>query len=91
MDYWVSSPELTDMLEAVLPDQEAFDFLDLSKKFIRRVLLHNELIFVYRDSKGIHRLELKPIIQELERILITAKEFLSTIEGKEIYFIRPQY
>ncbi|WP_340104906.1 hypothetical protein [Rhodohalobacter sp. 8-1] len=87
IDNWVGSENT--ILEIVLDNRRAFDYLDVNSKNVKRVLLQEELIFVSeKRDESKFELELEPLITEIRRI---GEEATSWIDDSSPYnFIYPE-
>ena len=87
IDTWVGRDGA--ILEVVLDNRARFDYLRVNEKYVKRVLLQEELIFVSEKRDGSKfELELGPLFEEIKRI---GEEATNWIEGSSPYhFIYPQ-
>jgi|GEM_PF-4038456 len=91
-DHWLNDiDKYNGMVESVLPNRKAFDYLNDSKKFIRRIILKEELIFIYQVNDEIRELELNPILEEIHKIRVNTEAALKTLEkgNNNFHIIRP--
>src|SRR5690606_8678743 len=69
IDNWVGGDAA--ILETVLDNRSAYDYLEVPKKRVKRILIQEDLVFV--SEKGdctIFELELAPLYEELKKELV---------------------
>lgn len=64
------------LLEAVFPDRASFNFLSGSWH-VRRVLIHDKMIFITQGQQGIEETELRSLADEVQAIRGRAEAYLS--------------
>ena len=92
-DYWLNeNNSFSGMIEAVFPNRKSFEYINSERHFIRRVLLKEELIFIFQSGQEKKEFELKPLIEELELILKNTEKYLNKLETEDngLHFIRPE-
>jgi len=91
-DHWINDNDnYNGMLESVLKDRKSFNYLQDSKKFVRRVLLLKERIFIYQVNTEIREIELNPVLEELDEIRKKIEKNLNDLENgsNDFYLFRP--
>jgi len=87
IDNWVGNK--TTILEMVLDNREAYNFMRVNEKRVKRVLLQKELIFISEKRNGTQfELELQPLFNEVKRIGKEAEEWIKN--SSPYHFIYPQ-
>jgi hypothetical protein len=56
------------ILQMVFNDRKGFEYFDLKKWYIKRVLIMDEMIFIYQNQEAKKELLLMPIFDEVKRI-----------------------
>ncbi len=87
IDNWVCS-ENQNLLEIVLPDRAAFNFMRASEKRVKRVLILDEFVFV-SENKDESQLELSlwSLHDEVQRVATVASNWIT--ENSPYHFIYP--
>jgi hypothetical protein len=77
MDRWIDKGSSHTVLEAVLPNRDAYEFLGNRNERIKRVLIMDRLTFISeaRDSSKFE-LSLRPVFEEVERIGHAAESWM---------------
>ncbi len=87
MDNWVGG-ENQNFLEIVLADRAGFNFMRVSEKRVKRVLIFDELVFVSEKKDGSQfELSLRPLHDEVQRIAREASRWVA--ENSPYHFIYP--
>jgi hypothetical protein len=88
IDNWVSGDN-KNLIEAVLPDRDSYNFMRVSEKSVKRVLILNELVFVSEKNDGSKfELRLQPLHEEVQRITAKAQEWI--VASSPYNFIYPR-
>lgn len=88
IDNWVSA-NAAEIMEIVLPDRDAYNFMRGDEKRVRRVLLKKEYVFMSENRDGSKfELELRPLVQEVARIESEATKWINT--KSPYHFVYPQ-
>lgn len=87
IDNWIGQEEQT-ILEIVLTDRSAYEYLDADRKRVKRILLEKEMIFISENRDGSQlELMLSPVAQEAYRIATAAGEWVAN--ESPYYFLYP--
>lgn len=87
IDNWVGG-ESKNLLETVLPDRDSYNFMRVSEKRVKRVLILDELVFV-SEKKDASKfdLSLRPLHEEVQRIAAEAQKWITA--SSPYHFIYP--
>lgn len=89
IDNWVSK-DATDILEAVFPNRQGYQYLRGNDKRVRRVLLQQEYIYISENRDGSKfELEINPLINEIVRIGAESAKWIN--ENSPYHFVYPQF
>jgi len=92
-DFWLNNEnDFSGILETVLPNRKSYDYINSDTYFVRRVLLKEELVFIFQTGQDKKEYEIKPLMKELELILKNADQYLGKLEADDngLHFIRPR-
>lgn len=88
VDGWIGA-ENQSVLELVLPNRTAYQYLGVAEKRVRRVLLLREMIFISEKSdRSKFELELISLHDEVKRIGVAADAWI--VKKSPYHFISPQ-
>ena len=88
IDNWVGG-ENQNLLEIVLPGRDGYNFMHVSEKRVKRVLILNELVFVSEKKDGSKfDLSLRPLHEEVQRIAAEAEKWIA--ENSPYHLIYPR-
>ncbi len=88
IDNWIGQPGQA-VIESVLDDRAAYEYLGAEQKRIKRVLLEKEMIFIFENRDGSKlELALEPLADEVSRISEEARRWVEN--ESPYYFIYPQ-
>lgn len=80
-DVWMNKTDrFSSILEIVLQNRAGFNYLYSDDNFIRRVLLKEEMIFIFQKNSNIDEIELNPIIAELETLAKNGDEYMNKLQ-----------
>lgn len=57
------------IIQIVFDNRKGFDYLKSDRYYYKRTLILDEMVFAYQNQESINELELKPIANEIKRIL----------------------
>jgi hypothetical protein len=88
VDGWVGTDNVS-ILESVLPDRAAYQYLRVAEKRVRRVLLLNEMVFISeKRDQSKFQLDLTSLHAEVKRIGDAADTWINT--KSPFHFIAPK-
>ena len=88
IDNWVGADH-HNILELVLPDRAAHDFLRVAEQRVKRLLILDEMMFISEKKDGTQfQLRLLPVHDEVERIGKEAARWIA--ESSPYHFISPR-